>query len=228
MITERPFTELPALVETLAADIAAILARAVDARGGASFVVTGGATPAPLYRALAETQAPWSEVTITLSDERWVAPDDPASNEAMVRRELLSGLPGKARFVPLKTAHARAAEAVSAVEAAIAEMPRPFDVCLLGLGADGHLASLFPGEPMRADVLVQAVMAPNAAGAVERLSLSMGALRTSRRIVLLFTGAAKLAAYRAARDNLAETPLAAFLAEAGDRVAAYWCAEGAC
>ncbi|MDX2233029.1 MAG: 6-phosphogluconolactonase [Hyphomonadaceae bacterium] len=225
MITERPFADLGALVEALAAEIASVLTRAVDARGGASLVVTGGATPEPLYRALSKTEAPWREMSITLSDERWVPVDDPASNEGMVRRTLLDGHPGKARFVSLRTADARAAEAAPKVAAAIAAMSRPFDACLLGIGADGHVASLFPGEPVRRDVLVQAVTAPNAAGAAERISLSLGALQESRRVFLLFTGAAKLAAYGAARDKRSQTPLALFLAAAGDRVAAYWCAE---
>lgn len=227
MTTECPHDDLDSLTDALASDIVAALEAAIEARGRASFVVTGGATPAPLYDILARRDARWRDVAITLSDERWVPVTDAASNEGMVRRTLLAGAPAAAALTPLKTSHASAVEAVETVEAAISELPRPFDICLLGLGEDGHFASLFPGEPMRQDVLVQAVHAPNASGATERLSLSMGAIRESRRIILLFTGAAKLSVYRAARDGLSETPLALLLGAAGERTSAYWCAESA-
>jgi 6-phosphogluconolactonase len=226
MIAERPFTELALLHEQLSADIVSALSDAVDARGVASLVLTGGNTPADLYRRLARTNAPWPSISITLSDERWVQLQDDASNEGMVRRTLFAeGGARGAQFVSLRTGHARAAEAVEEVSEAVAAMPRPFDVCLLGIGEDGHFASLFPGEAMRRDVLVHAVHAPNAAGATERITLSMGAIASSRRIFLLFTGSAKLACYRAARDALSETPLAVLLEECRDRVTAYWCSD---
>jgi 6-phosphogluconolactonase len=225
MIAEHAQTDMKALTDALAGDIVGWLEAAIDARGAASLVITGGATPAPLYEELATRPMRWNRVTITLSDERWVPVTDKASNEAMVRRTLLGGLPAAATFVPLHTGDTRAVDAIPAIEAAIASMPQPFDVCLLGIGEDGHFASHYPGAPMRRDVLVEAVNAPGAAGAAERLSLSFGAIVAARRIALLFTGTPKLAVFRAARDGLSETPLALLLAQADDRTSAYWCAE---
>lgn len=225
MIAERSFPDADSMAEAVAAEIAAALEAAVAARGRASFVATGGTTPEKTYRALAKLPAPWSRVTVTLSDERWVPVDNPASNEGMVRRALLQEGAAAANFVPLKTSHARAADAVEAVAAALADAPQPFDVCLLGLGADGHVASLFPGAPLHRDTLVQAVTAPGAAGAAERISLTLSTLVASRRIVLMFTGPEKLAIYRAARDGLSESPAATLIAGARERILACWTKE---
>ncbi len=225
MIEERSFDDMALLVEALALDIVVALEAAIELRGRAGFVVTGGRTPASLYEALARRGMRWRDVAITLSDERWVAVDDVASNEGMIRRTLLAGAPSAARFVPLKTAALRPADAEPEVERAVAEVPMPFDVCLLGIGEDGHVASLFPGLPMHGDGHVQPAYAPAAAGAAERLSLTIGALAASRWICLLFTGADKLSVFRAAQNGLSETPLGVLLAMASGRVSAYWCAE---
>lgn len=227
MIEERPFGDVARMATTLATDIARHLRDAVAARGIASFVATGGTTPAPLYRALAQCDVPWSRVVITLSDERWVAPDHPASNEGMVRRMLLVGAASAVRFVPLKTDAPTPAEAELDAERAIESMPFPFDVCLLGIGTDGHVASLFPGLPMRDDGYVQSASVPTAAGAVDRLSLTMGALAGSRWICLMFTGAEKLAVFRAAQTGLSSSPLGELLARTKSQVAAYWSPEDA-
>jgi 6-phosphogluconolactonase len=224
MIVERPFDDAAQMAKALAHDIAAHLREAVSARGEASFVATGGTTPAPLYRELALCDVPWAQVTVTLSDERWMSVDDPASNEGMLRRTLLTGKPSSARFVPLKTAAPRAADAETEVSRAISGMPLPFDVCLLGIGEDGHIASLFPGVPMSEDGYIQPVRALGAAGAEERLSLTMAAISQSRWICLLFTGSRKLAVYRAAQSGAYDTPLGLLMTKAAGRVSAYWCA----
>lgn len=225
MVAEYPFGMREALWDSLAFDMAALLRDAIAQRGRASLVVTGGSTPGPLYGALARESVVWPQVAITLSDERWVPVTDVASNEGMLRRTLLAGPASAAAFTPLKTDAARAADAVASREAALAAMPRPFDVCLLGLGEDGHVASLFPGGALDAPGLVQPVHAPGAAGAVERISLTLRAIAAARDILLLFTGAAKLEVYRAARDGLSATPLAVLLGRTQARVSAYWHAE---
>ena len=222
------FPDRSALVEALADEIAARLADGVAARGAASLVVPGGSTPAPLFDALCERDLPWKAVVITLNDERWVDPSDAASNERLVRERLLVGRAAEACFFGLKTPAATPRQAVVEVEARLADVARPFDVMVLGMGEDGHTASLFPysaalaaslgGDPAQ----VQAVEAPHARGAIERMTLSLPAIVDSRSVAVLITGSEKLAVLgRAAEpgDPLA-LPIRAVLSRAP--VHAYW------
>jgi 6-phosphogluconolactonase len=213
---KRLFPSKAEMVAALAAEIADDLAAGVAQRGGASLVATGGSTPGPLYDVLAQKPLDWSRVEVTLSDERWVGPADPASNEHLVRERLLHGPAAAARLVPLKTASPDPESAIAEVEAALAAMRRPFDVALLGMGADGHVASLFPGAPELAQALDDAagrracaVRREGAAGAAARLSLTRLALLDARRIVVLIEGEEKLAVYRraASGDDLAAMPI---------------------
>lgn len=223
---ERLFDDMPALVGALAPDIAQRLTHAVHERGRASLVATGGSTPGPLYDALCGADAPWDKVFVTLSDERWVAPDDEASNERLIRTRLLRDEAALAHFVPLKTDDATPAEAAEAVDARIAAMPRPFDVVLLGVGADGHFASLFPGaaeleaalDPILAANVV-AVRAEGAQGAAERLSLTLSAITDARAILLLIRGEEKLELLRSGAAGL---PVAALLDQARVPVTLFW------
>lgn len=229
MITERFFAHADGAASVLADEIAARLTEAVTARGAASLVATGGGTPGGLYDALSRRRAPWSQVSVALSDDRWVEPSDPASNERLVRERLLVGPAAAAALVPLKTDHSTPEAARADREAALAALPRPFDVCLLGMGADGHVGSLAPGAEGLADGLagerlVCAVRAHAAAGRPERLSLTVPAFLASRLIVLWFRGEAKLRAYRRAlADGPAdEAPVRALLRQDRTPVWACW------
>ena len=204
--SDTQFKRFPAMAElaqALAADVAQTLARAIDARGGASLIVSGGKTPVKFFEQLRARPIEWRRVFIALADERWVEPSDPGSNEKMVREVLLKERAAEARFAGLKNAAPSPdLGAVSAWET-FARIPRPFDVTLLGMGDDGHTASLFPGSPN----LSIALAASAAAGCVgmwspsapqPRLSLNLSALLDSRRILILIEGAGKLSAYEAA------------------------------
>ena len=146
-VTERSFATFDELASILAVEVVGRLKQGVERRGTAGLMVTGGGTPAPAYQAMAKLDAPWSKVEITLSDERWVDVDDPASNESMVRKSLLNGRAAAARLIGLKTADSTPAAAEPALNRAIEAMPRPFEAVLLGMGDDGHVASLFPHAP---------------------------------------------------------------------------------
>ena len=140
----KRYPDAAALAARLAADIAASLSQAVAQRSLASLVVSGGNSPLELFQALSVRPLDWSHVCVALADERWVDPTEAGSNEKLVRDVLLHGAAAAARFAGLKNA-APSPElgAVSAWET-FARVPRPFDVTVLGMGDDGHTASLFP------------------------------------------------------------------------------------
>jgi 6-phosphogluconolactonase len=136
-----------------------------------------------------------------------------------------------ARLVPLKTAHPHAAQAESESNAALAAMPRPFDVVLLGMGVDLHIASLIPGAGGVAKALdrnepqlVRAVEPQDLAALGERLTLTLRAILDSRWIVLLIRGEAKLAAYRQALSgrDVVSAPVRAVLQQVHVPVSVYW------
>jgi 6-phosphogluconolactonase len=163
----------------------------------ASFVGTGGSSPGPVYDLLATLPLPWAQISVTLSDERWVAPTSPDSNEHQLRERLMVGEAAAARFVPLWSAAPTAEDAADAAEIALEDL-FPVDVVLLGMGADGHIASLFPGSPALEEgldpfggSLVIPVPAGDPAPPTERISLTLYALKQSFLTVVLIRGEAK-------------------------------------
>jgi len=223
------FDSIEALSGALARQLAALLNAAIAARGLASLVVSGGKSPVPLFGLLREEQLDWSRICIALADERWVDPGDANSNEKLVRDELLRGPAAAARFHGLKNgAPTPDMGAVSAWET-FARVPRPFDAVLLGMGDDGHTASLFPGSPN----LLRALNPAAVAGCVgmwapappqARLSLNLSALLDSRRIVLLISGAGKWRTYLAAGapGPVEEMPVRAVLQQTHTPVQVMW------
>jgi 6-phosphogluconolactonase len=219
---ERLFDTASQAQLALAGEIADRLEDGAVERGQASLVATGGSTPGGLYAVLSTMAAPWNRVWITLSDERWVPVTDEASNERLVRERLMRGPAAAGHLIGLKTDDPRPAVAVPAADARIAAMPRPFDAVLLGMGADGHIASLFPGaseglEPtMGANVV--AVEQPGAAETSHRLSLTLATLLDARWIALLIRGEDKLAIAR----NPGNLPVAALLGQDKVPVEVFW------
>lgn len=175
----------------LAARVAAVLKDAVGLRGAASLAVPGGTTPGEFLTALGGQPVDWSHVTVLLSDERWVAPDHPRSNTALVDRTL--GLRGRPyRWYPLWRDGVAPHEATALLEAEAGVVPWPLDAAVLGMGDDGHVASLFPGDETGfADPSSRfvAVLGP---GAEPRVSLSAAVLTQARETYLLLRGGARL------------------------------------
>ena len=208
------------LYDAAASVIVSALTTAVATHGQTGFAATGGTTPAPVYDRLARMTAPWDRVTVTLTDERWTPPSHAASNEGLVRRHLLSNQAAKAQFAPLYFEGVSLDESAARAEAGVASAS-PFGVVLLGVGGDGHFASLFPGSPVLAEGLdagsahlVLAVPAGSPAPDMPRLSLTLPALTNSDLIVLLVTGEAKKALLEGPVDPA--LPIAAILSQ--DRV----------
>ena len=177
--------------------IADWLAAGLDENGRASFVGTGGSSPGPVYDLLATLPLPWDQIGVTLSDERWVPPTSPDSNERQLRERLMVGEAAAARFVPLWSDAPTAEDAAEAAEIAVGDL-FPADGVLLGMGEDGHIASLFPGSPVLEEgldplggSLVVAVPAGDPAPAMARISLTLYALKQAFLTIVLVRGEAK-------------------------------------
>jgi len=161
-----------------------------------SLVLTGGTTPRLLYQLLAGAEVEWGRVSLLFGDERCVPPDHPESNYRLAKESLLAAIdPGAVLRMPGELG---ADEAAAIYDAAVGRL-QPLDLVLLGIGEDGHCASLFPGHPE--------LDAPGWAVAVhgapkpppERVSLTLGCLRNARRVIFLVTGAGKADAFRKAQ-----------------------------
>ncbi len=185
--------------------ISAAARRAVERHGVFRIVLSGGSAPQRCYRLLADTAQHWPAWQVFFGDERCLAEHDPARNLYMARTQLLSHVPIPARHIycpPVELGCVAAA-------AAYAELIRPllpFDLVLLGMGEDGHTASLFPGRAHAADALCEAVLdAPKPPPA--RVSMGIGALRQTREVLVLASGAAKRPAVVRWRAEEAELPI---------------------
>ena len=211
-------SSLPALHDDAAARFVSAATEASAARGRFDVVLTGGSTIPPVYRRLASepfrSRVAWGEVHVWWTDERCVPPDDPRSNYGLAREALLDRVP-----IPCEQIHRMAGEDPSPERAAVlheaalrraqslarGEIPR-FDFAFLGLGADAHVASLFPRAEAIGleDRLVTAVKLADKAipdPPVDRLTLTLRALNGSRAAVFVVAGEAKAAAVRSVLEE---------------------------
>ena len=211
--------------EGLMAGLAAVIAtqlRAALAKGPATLSVPGGTTPGPVFDALTMADLDWARVAVVLNDERWVAEDSPRSNTRLLRERLLQGRAAAATLLPLYAPVPRPEEALTALSKAI-EPHLPISVLLLGMGADMHTASLFPGADRLAEALspdAPILMALRADAAGEpRITLTARVLQAASNIHILITGHDKRAALERA---LQLAPLAAPVAAVLDHATIHW------
>ncbi|MBF0353795.1 MAG: 6-phosphogluconolactonase [Alphaproteobacteria bacterium] len=212
-VISRPFSP-----EALADHLAEGLRKALESRPLASLAVSGGRTPEAVFPILAEAKLPWERVWITLTDERWLSPDHEGSNEGLVRRLLLQDKAARAHFLGFWREGLTPEAALPDLERQLAHMPWPLDVLFLGMGPDGHIASLFPGE---AGLKVKSGRVTTAQGPApypERVTLILPELARARWVALAAQGAEKQGVLT---EGGADLPIQRFLAESNESVVVF-------
>jgi 6-phosphogluconolactonase len=219
------------LAEAVAGDVGFIIEQALEARGRAIVALPGGETPKEALALLAARKIEWADVTIVPTDDRLVPPTDPRSNVGMLAKLFL---PRHARVVPLCAGETDPQAAGRAADERLADLEWPLDLAWLGVGADGHVASIFPGpdydgalngpkvrramgirpDPMPADM------------AVNRVTLTKSALVSARTVTLVLTGKDKRKLVeKALKDGASSNlPIGRLLADLEMDIDIHWCA----
>ncbi|GFM68363.1 6-phosphogluconolactonase [Pseudomonas cichorii] len=225
-LVAREFDNPQQLAGALAGNVAERLNAAIAANGVATLVVSGGRSPVAFFQSLAEKPVDWSRVVISLADERWVPVEHADSNAGLLQRHLLQGPVAEAKFIGLYTPAESLEEAALAADEILAQLPA-IDVLILGMGDDGHTASLFPGSPNLEQALnldderrCLPMLAPSVPH--QRLTLTRRLLASARHPILSVSGQAKLDTLRTALagDDIAQLPVRAFL---NSTLEIYWC-----
>ncbi|MBB3167999.1 6-phosphogluconolactonase [Simiduia aestuariiviva] len=226
MINEYFFESRDALLAQLQADMLAQVSAVIEQQNAASVLLSGGSTPGPVYEALGHTLD--RRVQVALVDDRWVGLDHKGSNEALLRRCFPDHT-----VVGMKVDEAKPQDAVEEVNNRYRALAQPFALTLLGMGPDGHTASLFPfaeglDGAMASDApLCAAITATESevtGPLVDRMTLTLPAILNTRRLMLLITGEDKLAVYQAAKtaNDHKAMPVAAVLQQFDVDVDVYW------
>ncbi len=224
-MTEHYFeTRLEA--STAAADrMAELVAKRLDHSGDASIVVSGGTSPQKCMAALANAPLDWPRVQVLLSDERWVPADHEDSNEKLVRETLLVGPAAAARFQPVYAAGVSPEQRCDELQDPLPVLP--FSCSLIGIGTDGHFASLFPdAEQLKFGLDVESgrlyVPITTAASPHPRISMTLAGISRSDEIALLFFGDEKLDVYKQAKASTNGYPLSRLLRQKRAPVRLFW------
>ncbi|WP_018151110.1 6-phosphogluconolactonase [Leeia oryzae] len=226
-MTFHEFADTRQQAAALAEAMAATLKTHLSMHEKAVIAVSGGKSPVPVFEALRKTDLDWSRVVVTLVDERWVPNDHAASNEALVRQHLLQENAAAATFVPMYN-HAASAKAAEAdLNTVFADLPLPFALVVLGMGDDGHTASLFPASPaLDAGLVADAPLCLAQVGAVEpteRMSLTLPAILNAGRVFLQFAGEGKKAVFDLASQQAEKRwPVSFVLAQSSTPVEVFY------
>jgi 6-phosphogluconolactonase len=218
------------MAEAVAGDVGFVIESALDARGGAVIALAGGKTPLPIYEKLAQQKLDWKRVTIVPGDDRIVPLGDPLSNVTAIAKIFL---PKGARVIPLVSEKAPDYKAAGrSADALLQDLHWPLDLCLLGVGSDGHAASIFPGpdydealsgpRERRALGVMPVPLPPEAP--VPRVTLSRAAIVASKALMIAITGKQKRAVLEAAIGEGASSayPVGRILADVELPVDIHW------
>lgn len=193
----------------------------------AAIVVSGGTTPVPVFAHMAHSTLDWHRINVLLSDERWIPSDHEDSNEKMLRDALKTSRASYAQiisyFAPDTTIDTRCKQ----VDDVVAKLPLPFACTLLGMGEDGHFASLFPdaenlNDGLDPDNSKNCIAVKTRASPYDRISLTLSALTNSDEILLLISGEAKRALLEQATVNGADIPVSYLLKQRRSPVRVFW------
>jgi len=224
-----PFNARNDLDNALAQSVCQILSDAIKAQGKASIAVSGGSTPKGFFSVLSQSDLDWSKVTVTLADERWVDIDSQDSNTRLVHENLLQNKAAAAKFFHLKQGDELCDETLNDLNIAANNSLLPLDVLILGMGEDGHTASLFPcseeitqglaSDNKQALLKVVPQTAPH-----QRISFTFSALSKSKNTFLHLCGENKQVVLNQAIDgtDVFEMPIRAFLHHPSVNTQIYW------
>jgi len=208
--------------ESLASDlcqcIGEILTEAIRKRGRASMAVSGGSTPIRLFKEFSLLSIDWTKIDLTLADDRWVDAKNADSNELLVRTHLMKNKAAQVNFIPLKNDAKTAKEGQKFSEKMLRKITLPFDVVVLGMGSDGHTASLFPcsdelPEAMNLNNSNYLISTSPKTAPYERLSLTARVIFDSKNVFLHLNGSSKLHTLESAMEykDLNKMPIYTFL-----------------
>ncbi|MBH0073389.1 6-phosphogluconolactonase [Pseudoalteromonas sp. NZS127] len=231
-IIEKFFDSKEALTAELSATLEQSLRDGISNDGRAVLMVSGGSSPAAAYKHLSTLDLNWQHVDVAMVDERWVDASHEKSNEAFINSTLLQNYGAAANFVTMKNSAETAQQGTAVCEAAYAALKRPYDVTILGMGPDGHTASLFPHAEgleigLNSEQLVCAINAieSDVTGSItERMTLTLNAIAQSKVVKLLISGDEKLAVYKQAKagGDVNDMPLRAVLNHPSINIEVYW------
>lgn len=215
------------LVDALSKKIINDLAHAIESKGYATLVLSGGSTPKNLLSALSNIAFSWEKVRVALVDERWVDPTNSSSNQKLVKDYLLQNHATKARFIPLKNSAIRAKDAVVSLEVALHGLSHELDVVVLGMGEDAHTASFFPHSSELEFALSThdlccastAVQEPK-----ERITLSRSFLLGAKNLILHIEGKVKKTVFLKAvkSDDVVNMPIVAMMQQKNPMLEVYY------
>ena len=232
MFTLNKYENSQLLIKDLTSHIVNALKQAIEKNGHASIAVSGGKTPIPLFTLLSQQDLEWNRVFITLVDDRWVDDTDDASNEKLVMTYLLQNKAKLANFIGLKNSYDNPFDGAELTDKILDKVPMPFDVVILGMGEDGHTASLFPGaanlqvgldmKSGRKVVGMTPLTAP-----LDRITLTLPTILNSTNIYLHLVGESKMAVLEQAEngDDVNEMPIRAILQQNKVKVTGFWSAS---
>ncbi|MCF6435771.1 6-phosphogluconolactonase [Pseudoalteromonas sp. MMG022] len=231
-ITERFFESKEELSNALASLLEAGLVAGIEQKGNAVLMVSGGSSPAPAYRHLSQLPLAWDKISVAMVDERWVDASHEKSNEAFIKSTLLQEYGAKANFVTMKNSATTAQAGQAECEQAYRALGKA-DVTILGMGPDGHTASLFPHADglehgLNTSDTVCAINAKQSevtGSIIERMTLTLNGIANSQQAVLLISGDEKRAMYELAKQPGSELdiPLRAVLNHSDINLTVFWC-----
>ncbi|MCF2858268.1 6-phosphogluconolactonase [Pseudoalteromonas sp. SMS1] len=233
LLNEKFFDSKDEMTEHLASLLENTLSSALNKDGQASMLVSGGSSPAPAYKRLSSLELDWSKVTVAMVDERWVEPSHEKSNEAFINATLLQNNAATAHFVTMKNSAESAEQGRNEVENQYQSLKQPFDVTILGMGPDGHTASLFPNaagleaalETEQLVCAINAIQSEVTGSITERMSLSLNGIANTQHAILLISGNAKRDIYEEAKKpgSALDVPLRAVLGLPDLKLSVFWC-----